>query len=465
MLTILGNRSAPFCDSVSRRSFLKIGGLGVGAGVMSGLSLPQILRAEAWPTESRPKRDHGNKSVIMVFLPGGPPHLDMYDLKPHAPTEIRGEFDPIKTTVEGIEICELMPRMAQAMDKFAVIRSLVGAPHGHTSVQCLTGRHVQPPAGGWPSLGSAVSKIQGPVHPEIPSFVGLASQNHLTTPTLQNWLDPGPPGFLGPAHAPVVAGDQQTRDNFMLGDITVGQLGDRKRLLAGLDRLRRNVDASRSIEQMDAFSQQAFSILTSSKLTEALDFTREDPRVIERYGQGAPKLLRGSGAYHDTMGAREQFLIARRLVEAGVRCVTLTFGMWDWHGENFTGAKNHLPKLDQAITALVEDLHERGLDKDVSVVVWGEFGRSPRISDNGGREHWPQVSNALLAGGGMRTGQIIGSTDHRAEEVKDRPIHYQEVFATLYHNLGIDIGRMTFTDLNGRPHYLLEHSEPIAELI
>jgi len=461
MLTILGNRSARFCDSVSRRSFLKIGGLGVGGGVMSGLSLPQILHAEA-----EQKLGSSHKSVIMVYLPGGPPHLDMYDLKPHAPAEIRGEFDPIPTNVSGIEICELMPRTAQMMDKFSIIRSLVGAPRGHTSIQCLTGRYYGPqPAGGWPSLGSAVSKIQGPAHPEMPPFVGLASQKNLTTPTLKQWLDPGPPGFLGPSHAPVVAGDQQTVDNFTLDDLTTKRLGDRKSLLAGLDQLRRDADASGSIERMDAFSQQAFSILTSSKLLEALDFTREDPRVIERYGRGAPKLLRGSGAYHDIMGSREQFLIARRLVEAGVRCVTLTFGMWDWHSENFTGAKNHLPKLDQAITALVEDLHERGLDEDVSVVVWGEFGRSPKISDNGGREHWPQVSNALLAGGGMRTGQIIGATDALAEEVKDRPIHYQEVFATLYHNLGIDVSQMTFTDLNGRPNYLLDYTQPIAELV
>lgn len=461
MLTIRGNKSAPFCDSVSRRSFLRIGSLGVGSGMLSGLSLPQMLQAEA----TQPAGS-SHKSVIMVYLPGGPPHLDMYDLKPEAPMDIRGEFDPIPTNVPGIEICELMPRMAQMMDKFAVIRSLVGAPRGHTSIQCLTGRYYgPPPAGGWPSLGSAVSRIQGAAHPEMPPFVGLASQKHLTTPTLKQWLDPGPPGFLGPAHAPVVAGDQQTIADFTLDDITIERLGDRKRLIAGLDRLRRDVDASGKIERMDVFNQQAYNILSSSKLTEALDYTREDPHVIERYGQGPPKLLRGSGAYHDTMGGREQFLVARRLVEAGVRCVTLTFGMWDWHSENFTGAKNHLPKLDQAITALVEDLHERGLADDVSVVVWGEFGRSPKISDNAGREHWHQVSNALLAGGGMRTGQMIGTTDRHGEEVVDRPIHYQEVFATLYHNLGIDISQMTFKDLNGRPNYLLEHRQPIAELV
>ena len=455
MLTILGKRHR-FCDGISRRSLLRVGGLALG-----GLSLPQILRAEA---QTGVRRSH--KSIIMVFLPGGPPHLDMYDLKPDAPVGIRGEFDPIATNVPGIEICELMPRMAAMMDKFAIIRSLVGAPSGHTSIQCLTGQHAGPqPAGGWPSLGSVVSKLQGPTHPSIPPFVGLASQKHLTTPTLRDWLDPGPPGFLGAGHAPFVPGGEQMANDIVLNGIALERLGDRKNLVASLDRFRRHVDASGMMEGMDVFNQQAFNILASSKLLETLDLTREDPRVIQRYGRGGPKLLRGSGAYHDTIGTREQFLIARRLVEAGVRCVTLTFGMWDWHSENFTGAKNHLPKLDQAIAALVQDIHDRGLDQDVTVVVWGEFGRSPQIGKTGGREHWPQVSNALLAGGGMRTGQVIGSTTRLGEEVKDRHIHYQNVFATLYHNLGIDASQTTLTDLNGRPHYLLEHSEPIADLI
>jgi len=455
MLTLLG-RPGRFCDGVSRRSFLRIGGLALG-----GLSLPQILRAEE---QSGVRGSH--KSVIMVFLPGGPPHLDMYDLKPEAPLEVRGEFDSIQTNVPGIEICELMPRMAQAMDKFAIVRSLVGAPAGHTSIQCLTGRHSGPqPAGGWPSLGSVVAKLQGATHPAIPPFVGLASQKHLTTETLRNWADPGPPGFLGNGHAPFVPGGEGMAADMVLDGISLERLGDRSSLLTHLDRFRRKVDSTGMMQGTDVFNQQVFGILTSSKLLEALDITREDPRVIDRYGRGGPKLLRGSGAYHDIMGAREQFLVARRLVEAGVRCVTLTFGMWDWHSENFTGAKNHLPKLDQAITALVQDLHERGLDSDVSVVVWGEFGRSPQISKNGGREHWPQVSNALLAGGGMQTGQVIGSTTRLAESVKDRPVHYQNVFATLYHNLGIDVSRTTLTDLNGRPQYLLEHPEPIAELI
>lgn len=461
MLTLYGNRASRFCDTISRRHFLKIGGLGVGSGLINGLSLPQLLQAEATQQVGS-----SHKSVIMVYLPGGPPHLDMYDLKPTAPLDIRGEFNPIKTNVPGIEICELMPRMAQIMDKFSVVRSLVGAPRGHTSIQCLTGRYYGPqPAGGWPSLGSAVSKIQGPTQSKMPPFVGLASQKHLTTPTLQQWLDPGPPGFLGPAHAPVVVGDQQTIANFTLDAVTPQRLADRRDLLIGLGQRQPVASSDDTLEPMDVFNQQAFNILSSSKLTTALDYTQEDPRILERYGRGAPKLLRGSGAHHDIMGAREQFLVARRLVEAGVRCVTLTFGMWDWHSENFTGAKNHLPKLDQAITALVEDIHERGLADDVSVVVWGEFGRSPKISDNGGREHWPQVSNALLAGGGMPTGQIIGATDRYGEEVTERPIHYQEVFATLYHNLGIDVSQMTFPDFNGRPNYLLEHSQPIAELV
>ena len=228
MLTILGRRER-FCDGVSRRSFLRIGGLALG-----GLSLPQILRAEA---QSGVRRSH--KSIIMVFLPGGPPHMDMYDLKPDAPLEVRGEFDSIQTNVPGIEICELMPRMAESMDKFAIVRSLVGAPGHHTSIQCLTARHGPQPAGGWPSLGSVVAKLHGPTHPAIPPFVGLASQKYLTTETLKDWLDPGPPGFLGKGLAPFVPSGEGMAADMVLDPIRLERLGDRKSLLRRLDRFRR----------------------------------------------------------------------------------------------------------------------------------------------------------------------------------------------------------------------------------
>jgi len=200
--------------------------------------------------------------------------------------------------------------------------------------------------------------------------------------------------------------------------------------------------------------------LTSSKLLEALDYQREDQKRIERYGKGDPK-PHGDAAPM----LMEQFLVARRLVEAGVRVVTVAFGFWDYHGNNFRNARRDLPMLDQGVTALVQDLHDRGLDKDVTVIVWGEFGRTPTINKDAGRDHWPRVSCALLAGGGMKTGQVIGSTDRLGGEAADRPVHFQEVFATLYHNMGIDVNKATVTDLSGRPHYLVDGYQPIREVL
>ena len=212
---------------------------------------------------------------------------------------------------------------------------------------------------------------------------------------------------------------------------------------------------------MDAFSEQAFGILTSSKLSKALDLNQEDAKVRERYGTGT--------ATHQGDGApriNQQFLLARRLVEAGVRCVTLSYSFWDWHGKNFENARRNLPDFDMAMSALVTDLYERGLDKDVTVIAWGEFGRTPVINKDGGRDHWPKVSSALLSGGGMKTGQVIGSTTRDGGEANDRPISFQDVFATLYRNLGIDVERATVKDFTSRPHFLVEPgSRPIRELV
>jgi len=242
-----------------------------------------------------------------------------------------------------------------------------------------------------------------------------------------------------------------------LKGISVERLADRRRLLASLDRFRRSVDR---LQGMDALSARAFDILTSSKLVHALDVTREDPKVRARYGKGRYEPVDdGAPMIHD------HFLAARRLVEAGVRCVTLAYGRWDYHGNNFGQLKSYLPMLDQALTALVSDLHERGLDRDVSVVVWGEFGRTPRINQDAGRDHWPRVSCCLLAGGGMRTGQVIGSTTRFAEEADERPVHYKEVLVTLYQRLGIAIGETAVADVTGRPNYLLQEHAPIPELI
>lgn len=451
MLTVSGRRFR-LCDGLTRRSVLKIGGLALG-----GLALPDLLRAEA-----ASGRTGSHKSVIMIFLSGGPPHQDMVDLKPGAPAEIRGEFQPIATNVPGIEICELMPQLAQRADRLSIIRSLVGSEGRHAAFQCMTGQTFAPqPPGGWPGFGAVVSKLQGPVELGVPPFIGLAPRMRTTT-----WADPGQPGFCGQAHAAFTPNaDQATLE---LRDITKEKLGLRQSLLGQLDRLKRDAESSGALEGADSYYRQAFGILTSSKLADALDLDREPASNRERYGRGA-NIPAGYGDAGPIMN--DYFLAARRLVEAGVRVVTLAYGRWDWHGQphgtNFENARDHLPMFDQGLTALLDDLRERGLDRDVSVVVWGEFGRTPRINKNGGRDHWPQVGCAVLAGGGMRTGQVIGSTNRFAEHPKDRPVHFQDVFATLYHNLGIDIERVTINDLTGRPQYLIDHSrfQPLPELV
>jgi hypothetical protein len=446
MLTILGQPQKNFCDGVSRRAFLKIGGLALG-----GLSLPQILRAEA---ASGVRRSH--KAIIMIFLPGGPPHQDFFDLKMDAPSEVRGEFRPIKTNVPGIEICEHFPLLAGMMDKLIPIRSIVGASGAHDAFECVTGhrRNGQQPPGGWPALGSVMSKLKGPAHPAMPAFVGLSPKmGHVP------WSDNGQPGFLGVAHAPFKP-DGEGKVDMVLNGVTLDRLGDRKALLSGFDRFRRDADASGMMAGLDNFNEQAFGVLTSSRLMEALDISKEDPRIRERYGKGDPNNRNDGGPK-----LMEHFLMARRLIEAGSRCVTLAFSRWDHHGGNFSACRQDMPMLDQGLTALIEDLHRRGLEKDVSVVVWGEFGRTPKINKDAGRDHWPNVSCALLAGGGMRTGQVIGSTDRLGAEAKDRRVHFQEVFATLYHRLGIDVNQVTLPDLSGRPQYLVDRYQPMAEVI
>ena len=445
MLKILGTSSGRLCDGVSRRDFLKIGGLSLG-----GLSLPQLLQAEQL---SGIRKSH--KAVIMIYLVGAPPHQDMFDLKMDAPMEIRGPHRPMRTNVPGIQISEHMPRCAKIMDKLVPIRTMYGSPSGdHDSFICYTGRPVpkQPP-GGWPSLGAVLSKVQGQTDAAIPAFVGLAPKaGH------PPYGSPGHPGFIGPAHA-AFRPNGPGMDDLKLNGVTLERLADRKALLAGFDQFRRDLDRSGTIEGLDAFHQQAFNILTSSRLMEALDVTRETAQVRERYGQGDPQNY-GDGAPRNC----EHFLIARRLVEAGARCVTLNFGRWDFHSHNHSELLTHLPLFDQAMSALVEDLHERGLEKDVAVVAWGEFGRTPQINADAGRDHWPQLGCALLAGGGMKTGQVIGATDRLGGEITERGVHFGEVFATLYHQLGLDPNRVTLPDLSGRPHYLVDGWQPMPEL-
>jgi uncharacterized protein (DUF1501 family) len=452
MLTILGRSGAAAgaCQPLSRRNFLTIGGFAMG-----GVSLASVLRAE--------QRVRSHKAIINVYLPGGPSHIDMWDPKPDAPREVRGEFNPIQTSVPGIQICELFPKMAAMMDKFVIVRSLSDSDGDHDAYQCMTGRkrRERQPPGGWPAAGAYVSHLQGAVTPAVPPHIGLMYQTGH-----RMWGEPGAGGFLGVGHAPFnVLGREarSTSESMVLQGVTLERLRDRVALRTAVDALKQELDTRGVMESLDVSLQQAMGILTSSQLADALDLSKEDPAVLARYGEsneqfqrdGAPQMV-------------ENFCVARRLVEAGARFVSMNYSRWDWHGGdgmNFPKSREEFPKLDQALAALVTDLHERGLDRDVSVVVWGEFGRTPKINGMNSRDHWPAANECLLAGGGMRTGQVIGATNRNGEHPIDRPVRFQEVFATLYKNVGIDAGNIRIFDQAGTPQYLIDQDAlPLPEV-
>src|SRR6185437_3683259 len=330
MLTIYGGQSAKFCDGISRRGFLKIGAFAFGA---TSLTLADVLRAEA---QSGGSRQH--KAVINIFLGGGPPHQDMWEIKTEAPAEIRGEFSPIDTAVPGIRIGEVFPRIAANMQKCVVVRSVVGSTGQHDAYQSMTGWDHQSlaPLGGRPSMGSALAKLRGPVDPSVPPFVGLAERTaHVP------WSDCGKPGFLGAAYG-AFKPDGPGMENMKLNGVSLERLQDRRKLLTSFDHLRRDMDATGAMQGMDAFGARALDVLSSSKLLAALDLSKEDPRIRERYGDGKPYKYQYDGA----PTVNEHLLLARRLVEAGVRCVSLSYGRWDSHGQNFDLVRDHGTKLD-----------------------------------------------------------------------------------------------------------------------
>ena len=445
VLNVLTSPPQPsrFCDGRSRRNFLQIGSLAVG-----GLTLPDLLRAEQ-SGAAKPS----NKSVIVVYLSGGIAHQDTVDLKPDAPDGIRGEFKPIDSKVPGIQLGELLPKLASCTDRMSIIRSIVGQVDEHSSFQSLTGRTMDTSnREGWPNFGSAIANIMGPKDAITPAFVDLF-------PTMQHRPYNSPsPGMLGPSFRGVRA-DGEDFSSMKLRFIDSSRFGSRRELLSAIDGIKQQVEAA-SLLGMDTSYQKAFDVLTSSRLVDALDVEKEDPQVRERYGKGSAKHL-GDGApmWND------QLLQARRLVEAGVRVVTVAYGFWDTHGQNFKYLKQHLPLFDTGISALIEDIYARGLDRDVTVCVIGEFGRTPKINKDAGRDHWPRVNSAILAGGGMRVGRVLGATDKFGDSAIDRPIHYQDVLATLYHNLGYGEDPTVTTIAGARIRVLPTSARVISELI
>ena len=425
--------------SLSRRSFLSIGGFGL-------LSMPQVLNAQDANGTS-------HKAVINIFLGGGPPHQDMWDIKSEAPSEIRGPFKPISTNVAGVHIGECFPQIASMFDKFTAIRSVVGSDGSHDGYQCVTGWSRKDMVSGtsYPAIGACASKILGPVDPAVPVAVGLAeATQHMP------WSEAGGAGYLGDTHKPFKPNGEMMEDLKL--NMEVERFKNRKDLLSGFANLNKTIDQAVNV---DTFTEEAFGVLTSSSLVDALDLSKEDPKIREMYGDGKPFKFQYDGA----PTVNEHVLMARRLVSAGARSVTLSYGRWDSHGSNFDLVRDHGVKLDQCVSALVKDLDQRGMLDDTLVVVWGEFGRTPKINPKGGRDHWPQVSCALLAGGGFNHGQIIGSTNRLGEVPETRPVHIQEICATMYRGLGIDTMSTTLLDNTGRPQYLLDHREPLKELI
>ena len=420
MLSFPGRRRR-LGDGISRRDFLRVGALTVG-----GLSLADLLRIKAQAGGPAP-----GKSVIMVFLHGGPPHLDMYDMKPQAPGEFRGEFRPIQSNVPGMDICELMPRQAQIMDKLAILRGLHFVEE-HSAHSLWTG---YPERINRPAFGSVVSYLKGP-HEALPPYVSLMNQ-----PLSED------PAYCGTAHRPFVPSGPGLENLGLVSGVSLDRLQDRKQLLDGLDTIRRDIDYRGALAGVDAYTVRALDMVASTKTREAFDIGKEPQAVRDRYGT-----------------ANEDFLRARRLVEAGISVVTLVVGGWDTHSNNFSAMRSLLPNLDQGVHALVSDLHERGRGQDVAVVVWGEFGRTPRVNATAGRDHWPRAGFTVLAGGNFKTGQIIGETDAHGESPKGLSMTTRHVLTSLYQHLGIDPG-LTIADNNGRPMYLLDQRDPVPGLV
>ncbi len=432
------------CDGITRRELLRVGALG-----LAGASLADLLRLQA--SANPPARP---KSVIYIVLDGGPSHIDMWDLKPDAPSEYRGPFNPMATRLTGVRICESMPLQAEMMDRFALIRGIRSVENDHFLSEVYSG--LPRGAGRRPAFGSATSRLAGNSS-SLPTYVSL---NRPST----DQFEFEKPYYAGSGHAPFRPFDSALNDLAPVRSLDL--LGDRRQLLESFDTMRRQLDQPGAAPP-DRFQAQALDIITSPRVRDAFDLSREPDRVLARYGKGRYPHQTAKDIMYDW--EPKPFLLARRLVEAGVRVVTLRAGSWDHHSgpqsDIFFALRCLMPVLDRSVTALCTDLEERGLTDDVLVVVLGEFGRTPRITFPGpGREHWADAGCALFFGGGLKMGQVIGETDSRAERARTGNISFQNVMATIYHVLGID-PTAQLTDYNGRPQFLLDDPEPIRDLV
>jgi hypothetical protein len=428
------------CDGVSRRDLLKVGALSLG-----GLGLADLLRLSAQADPSQRK----DLSVILLWQGGGPSHLDMWDLKPEAPSEFRGTFSPISSSVPGYQVSEHLPYSARVVDRLAVLRSVSHPDSGHQSASHMLLTGYKPtndiPFNEVPSYGSIVSHELGSKNPGFPAYVTLPHAG------------PGmAASYLGVAYNPFETLGDPSSDTFSVRNLklpnglSIEQLDHRMTMLKQFDRMRRDTDASGLIAGMDAFTQQAWNLVTSPAVQEAFNIDKEDTKLRDRYGR------------HNW---GQNMLLGRRLVEAGVRFVTVDIGGWDTHANNFEALKQRLlPKFDQSFATLIEDLDQRGRLDNTLVLLWGEFGRTPRINANSGRDHWSNVMSVVMAGGGLKRGIVLGESDPRAEFPKERPLTPQDVLATMYHLLGIDRHK-TFSNDASRPVEILNYGEPIHEIL
>jgi hypothetical protein len=439
MIRLIGSKQTSFCDGHTRRSFLQAGFLGLG-----GLTLPRLLEARSQKGVAAKET-----SVIYIELTGGPTQFETYDPKPEAPSEYRGPFGTVRTNLPGVHFSELMKEQAKVADKMAIIRSIHHSSSSHDTSSHLTqtGYYKLGRKGSnnsFPAIASTTARLKGANASGVPPYVSIAR-------AMRN----GRSAFLGNAYDPFIAAGDPNKEDFkvdnldLLPDLALQRVNDRKGLLESLDKHRRLLDNTRTIESIGKFNGQAFELLTDDRARKAFDISTEDVKVRERYGR-------------NTTG--QSMLLARRLVEAGVSYVTVTVGSWDDHSKISDRMKSKGPAYDQGLAALISDLYERGLNRDVLVVAMGEFGRTPRINKSAGRDHWGRLMSVLMAGGNLRMGQIVGSSDDKGEVPKDNPYRPENVIATMYQHLGINPGT-TITDFTGRPRHLLENRRVIKELV